>query len=98
MDSFEFLYGQSNMMFNVHLLKHLADCVRSIGPLHTYSNYNFEDHIGHLVALQNGTTDVVSQVCEKYLMEKNILNHLGKSTIFREYYLYLFTVNLCSEG
>lgn len=85
-NNFEVLYGESNMVFNVHLLKHLADCVHSIGPLHTYSNYIFEDHIGHLVALQKGTTDVASQVCEKYLMEKNLLNHLSKSTNFRGFY------------
>lgn len=83
---FEDLYGESNMVFNVHLLKHLPDCVRSIGPLHTYSNYSFEDHIGHLVRLQHGTTDVASQVSEKYLMEKNMYNYGHQSTIFREFY------------
>lgn len=51
-DNFEPLYGESNMVFNIHLLTHLADCVRFIGPLFAYSNYNFEDQIGHLVSLQ----------------------------------------------
>lgn len=86
-DKFEVLYGEYRMVFNVHLLKHLADCVRSIGPLQMYSNYNFEDHIGHLVGLTKGTTDTASQICEKYLMEKNcLMNHSQKSTIFQTFY------------
>lgn len=67
---FEILYGESNMYFNIHLLLHLTDCVRFIGPLFAYSNYSFEDNIGHLVKLHKGTTDVASQISEKYILEK----------------------------
>lgn len=85
-DEFETLYGESSMVFNVHLLKHLADCVKFIGPLPCYSNYNFEDQIGHLISLHKGTTDVSTQICEKYLLEKNLYFHLGRSSIVRDFY------------
>lgn len=85
-DNFELLYGETNTVFNVHIARHLADCVRSIGPLSTYSNYCFEDHIGHLVSLQKGTTDVATQICEKYLLEKNLFQSIENSTIAKEFY------------
>lgn len=85
-EQFEILYGEEMMVFNVHLLKHLVDCVRHIGPLHTYSNYNFEDHLGHLISLHKGTTDVASQVCEKYLLEKNMFYHLKRSPLAEKFY------------
>lgn len=59
-DEFEILYGESNMVFNVHLLRHLADCEEAIDPLSCYSTYVFEDFIGHLISLHKGTTDVTS--------------------------------------
>lgn len=85
-DQFEVLYGDDRMVFNVHLLTHLVNCVRYIGPLHTYSNYSFEDHLGHLVAFQKGTTDVAEQVCEKYLLEKNMYHHLARSPLAQNFY------------
>lgn len=85
-DDFELLYGEYKMVFNVHLLKHLANCVKFIGPLFCYSNYNFEDHIGHLVGMHKGTTDVTSQISEKYLLEKCIFHYLDQSSVFRDYY------------
>lgn len=85
-DDFEVLYGESNMVYNVHLLRHLTDCVKFIGPLSCYSNYIFEDFIGHLISLHKGTTDVTSQICQKYLLEKNLFYHLDRSSIARSYY------------
>lgn len=85
-DEFEMLYGESNMVFNVHLLRHLADCVKFIGPLPCYSNYHFEDQIGHLISLHKGTTDITTQICEKYLLEKNLFHHLCKSSIACDFY------------
>lgn len=84
-DDFEILYGESNTVFNVHLLRHLAECVRNIGPLFAYSNYHFEDQIGHLVALHKGTTDVAMQICEKYLLERNLFKFIAKSPIAKKF-------------
>lgn len=85
-ENFEILYGQSNVVFNIHLARHLTDCVKFLGPLFAYSNYPFEDNIGHLISLQNGTTDVTTQICGKYIMEKNLAQILPNSTIATEFY------------
>lgn len=85
-DQFEILYGEERMVFNVHLLKYLATCVRQIGPLNMFSTYNFEDYLGHLVSLQKGTTDVATQICEKYTLEKNMYYHLARSDLAQKFF------------
>lgn len=75
-EDFEIIYGEKNMVINIHLLTHLSNCVRLNGPLYTYSNYCFEDHIGHLVSLKNGTTDIATQISEKYILEKNLQHYI----------------------
>lgn len=85
-DEFEELYGTENMVYNVHQLRHLADCVELNGPLFAYSNYSTEDNIGHTVSFVKGTTDVTKQICSKYLIEKNLYMHLEKSAKARAFY------------
>lgn len=85
-DEFEEFYGERNMVFNVHQLRHLADCVKLNGPLFTFSNYCMEDNIGHIVSLVKGTTDVSNQICSKYLLEKKLFIHLEQSERAREFY------------
>lgn len=85
-NDFEELYGQQNMVYNVHQLKHLCECVNRNGPLFTYSNYPMEDFIGHLVNFVKGTTDVTSQISSRYFLEKNLHIHLQKSPLAQEYY------------
>lgn len=85
-DEFENLYGQENMVYNVHQLRHLSDCVELNGPLFAYSNYCMEDNIGHIVEFVKGTTDVTKQVCTKYLLEKNLHKCLEKSERARNFY------------
>lgn len=63
---FQKLYGEENMVFNVHLLKHLAKCVKDCGPLWGYSNFNFESNNGLLVKFVCGTTNVEKQIATKY--------------------------------
>lgn len=83
---FEILYGEKQMVYNVHQLTHLSQCVKKNGPLFAYSNYATEDYIGHLVTFVKGTTDVTTQICSRYLLEKNLRMQLKKSKIGRDYY------------
>lgn len=85
-NEYEVFYGESNMVFNVHQLLHLVDCVKHNGPLSLYSTYCMEDFIGHLVSLVHGTTDVAQQICEKYLLEKNLIRHLDNSLLAKTFY------------
>lgn len=84
-NDFEILYGASNVVFNIHLARHLTHCVESIGPLFTYSNYCFENQIGHLISLRKGTTDIATQICGKYLIEKNLVQILPNSQIASDF-------------
>lgn len=85
-DEFEELYGGINMVYNVHQLKHLAECVRRNGPLFAYSNYPMEDFIGHLVSFVKAPTDVTTQTSSRYILEKNLYVHLQKSEKARHFH------------
>lgn len=85
-DEFEDLYGEMNMVYNVHQLKHLTECVTRNGPLFTYSNYSMEDFMGHLVRFVRAPTDVSAQVSSRYILEKNLQSHLQKSEKARNFY------------
>lgn len=85
-DEFEELYGENNMVYNIHQLKHLGECVSRNGPLFAYSAYALEDYIGHLVSFVKGTTDVATQISSRYLLEKNLQVHLQKSDVALTYY------------
>lgn len=67
---FQILYDPENMMYNVHLLEHLPQCVKDCGPLWAYSNFNFESNNGSLVKNVKGTTDVQKQIVTKYFYNK----------------------------
>lgn len=84
---FEQLYGEENMVFNMHLLHHLSSCVEHNGPLQYYSNYNMEDNMGHMLRNVHGTNDAVQQICENYLMEKELRHTIVDSPIASEYHL-----------
>lgn len=73
------LFGVENMVMNIHLLKHLADSVRSLGPLWCHSADSFERNNGVLLRKVNGTTDVLQQVSSKYCLSKAIMNRPAKS-------------------
>lgn len=85
-EHFEVLYGRKNMVYNVHQLVHLTECVKMNGPLSVYSNYTMEDNIGHLVSFVKGTTDVTSQICSRYLLEKHLYISLQKSPLALSYH------------
>lgn len=64
------LFGIDKMVMNVHLLKHLADDVRELGPLWCHSAFPFERNNGVLLKKANGTKDVLYQISSKYFLEK----------------------------
>ena len=76
---FERLYGTCHMTFNVHLMTHLAESVRSWGPLWATSTFPFESYNGTLLTFFNGTSHVPIQVANRFLRWKS-LN--GKANIF----------------
>lgn len=56
---------------NLHLLRHYRNMVINCGPLWAYSLFGFENNIGKLKRYVLGTTHVLEQVANKYVIEKN---------------------------
>lgn len=73
------LFGKQNMVMNIHLLKHLAQSVRKLGPLWCFSAFPFERNNGFLLKFVSGTTDVLHQIASKYCLSKSILKKSDKS-------------------
>lgn len=66
------LFGKHNMVMVVHLLNHLAESVRELGPLWCHSAFPFERNNGCLLKMVNGTTDVMQQISSKYCLSKSV--------------------------
>ncbi|KAE8740472.1 hypothetical protein FOCC_FOCC014022 [Frankliniella occidentalis] len=65
---FERLYTMRFMGMNVHLLLHLVDVVRDLGPLWVYSCFFFEDLNGQLVKLIHSPHQPGLQICSSASM------------------------------
>lgn len=89
------LFGKQAMVMVVHLLKHLAQSVRKLGPLWTHSAFPFERNNGCLLKLANGTTHVLHQISSKYCLKQALHDRdendeydvkilLGKVVIIKE--------------
>lgn len=58
----EELYGERYMTINTHLLLHIEESVRHLGPLWTSSCFSFEDYNGQLSSFFHGTQNVNGQI------------------------------------
>lgn len=98
------LFGKANMVMVIHLLEHMAECVRKLGPMWAHSAFAFERNNGCLLKCVNGTSDVIHQIASKYALSKTIrekkkadLNSkvlLGKSFNIVETETHVSNVNL----
>ncbi|XP_040062791.1 uncharacterized protein LOC115319652 isoform X2 [Ixodes scapularis] len=69
---YNMLYGDINMVFNVHLLQHLAKDVFRWGPLWTHSAFCFESYNGVLVKSIKGNRGVAMQVLHKAILKQSV--------------------------
>ena len=60
------------MVYNVHILTHLAQVVFYCGCLWAYSNFVFESGNGQLVRYLKGTKSVVDEICKKYILMQTV--------------------------
>ena len=56
------LYGERELVSNVHQLIHLALCVRRYGPLHCFSAFIYEDLNGLIAKTTHGTNHVDMEI------------------------------------
>lgn len=85
-DKFEEKFGRVNMVYIIHLPRHLVKIVRQNGPLHAYSAYCMESNIGYIVSTINGTSDVLKQCSERYILLKEIHNHISNDGVIKDFY------------
>ena len=66
------LYGPRYMTSNVHMLLHLCDKVRDLGPLWSTSCFYFEDFNGQLRTLFHGTQKIETQIAFAVCVHQNL--------------------------
>lgn len=65
-EKFEDFYGKHNDTMNIHLLKHIANSVRNLGPLWARSAFSFETNNGVIVRANQAKKDVLLNLAWKY--------------------------------
>lgn len=70
--TFQDLYGEKYMVYNIHLLFHLVDSVRNFGPLWNFSLYPYENLNGCLKSYVKGPKEPLIQINSKYLLKHDL--------------------------
>lgn len=78
-NKFEDFYGKQNVTMNVHLLNHMANSVRHLGPLWAQSAFTFETNNGVIVRLNNAKKDILHNISWKYAI-KSALTEQSENT------------------
>ena len=68
------LYPQEICTMNVHSVIHLAQAVRNLGPLWSYSCFGFENMNGHLKKHFHGTRNVLPQLVRNLRFHQSVLD------------------------
>lgn len=71
-NKFEELYHAKNVTMNVHLLRHIANSVRYLGPLWSQSTFGFETSNGVLVHSRTAKRDFLQQISWVYCMNATL--------------------------
>lgn len=71
---YQMLYGKKRMVYNVHLLLHIVDCVRFFGPLWTFSLFPYESMNGFLKSCIKGPKEPLLQINNKYVIYNKVHN------------------------
>lgn len=64
------LYGEQQLVYNVHSLIHIADDARKFGSLDNISSFKFESYLGHLKKLVRSPNLPCSQIVRR-IVESN---------------------------
>ncbi|KAK8771401.1 hypothetical protein V5799_025355 [Amblyomma americanum] len=85
------LYGIGSMTFHKQALLHLANCVRSLGPLWAHSAFVFEVRNGIIVRQVSSANGMPQQVVERVIMHQQLQQLIGST------HLPLMEKNFCNE-
>lgn len=81
---FKDLYGEENMIYNVHNLIHLSDDAKRYGPLDSFSAFPFENHLHSLKKLLRKFEKPLQQI-HRRISEKNTANELRTQNTALQY-------------
>lgn len=73
-ENFPSIYGLNNVVYNVHVLLHLAECVSELGCLDSFSCYKFENFIQSLKRNIKKPTEVLQQIYKRMSEEQQFSN------------------------
>lgn len=90
--NYERLYGKKKMVYNVHLLLHIVDCVRNFGPLWGFSLFPYENMNGFLKNCIKGPKEPLIQINNKSIIYNKIHNGSFSSGCIKE-----SVNNLCAK-
>lgn len=71
-DSFEDLYGSSNVTLNLHLLRHMPMAVKNLGPLWSQSAYGFETNNGVVLKSNTSKQNILHEIGWNYVTKRSI--------------------------
>lgn len=71
-DQFEQFYGREKVTMNLHLLRHMCNSVRHLGPLWAQSTFGFETNNGVLVRSKKAKRHFLQQIAWKYSMKPTV--------------------------
>lgn len=60
-------YGKEYMKYNVHLLLHIPDAVKSFGCLWAWSTFPYENYNSTLRSMIHSSQSLLQQICKSYL-------------------------------
>lgn len=63
------IYGSQELSYNIHLLLHLPQAVKSWGPLWAHSCFLYEDSLGQLKQFHHGTRGEANNILSTYVMQ-----------------------------
>ena len=77
---FSQLYGEDQIIYNVHCLIHLANDVRTFGPLQRFSSFPFENHLQSRKRLIRNSRYPLEQVIRRLYEKSQVAKKAKKLT------------------
>ena len=97
----EDIFGRQELSYNIHLLSHLPQAVKSWGPLWAHSCFLYEDALGHLKQFHHGTRGEANQILSSYIMQSILklltLQDNVKNSRIKLYIQSMQQTHICSE-
>ncbi|CAH8824890.1 unnamed protein product [Trichobilharzia szidati] len=66
LNEFEFIYGREHLVYNIHCLQHLAEDVREMGPLESFSAFPFESYMQTIRRSIHSNNAIAKQAAQRF--------------------------------